>query len=101
MEASDASKKWAHQFCLGKWATGILYLFPLGLFGLGWLYDYWTLNAQISERNCRARGLVGSLMGALTEACQRPGDRKTRPSRPALTASRYQRLCTSHGSLVR
>jgi len=24
---------------------------PLGLFGLGWLYDLWTLNRQIDERN--------------------------------------------------
>jgi hypothetical protein len=36
---------------MGKWAGGLLYLFTLGLFGIGWLYDYWTLNSQISERN--------------------------------------------------
>ncbi len=40
-----------HRFYLGKWGTGLLYLFTLGLFGLGVLYDYWTLNSQISERN--------------------------------------------------
>lgn len=40
-----------HRFYMGKWITGILYLFSVGLFGLGYLYDYWTLNGQISELN--------------------------------------------------
>lgn len=43
-----------HRMYMGKWLTGILYLVTLGLFGLGWLYDYWTLNDQITIRN-RAR----------------------------------------------
>ena len=40
-----------HRFYLGKWITGLLYLMTFGLLGLGILYDYWTLNSQISERN--------------------------------------------------
>ena len=40
-----------HRLYQGKWGTGLLYLFTFGLFGIGWLYDYWTLNSQISERN--------------------------------------------------
>lgn len=40
-----------HRFYMGKWGTGLLYLVTVGLFGVGWLYDFWTLNAQISERN--------------------------------------------------
>lgn len=40
-----------HRFYQGKWVTGLLYLFTGGLFLIGWLYDYWTLNTQISERN--------------------------------------------------
>lgn len=40
-----------HRFYLGKWGTGILYLLTLGLVGLGYLYDYWTLNSQVSELN--------------------------------------------------
>ena len=40
-----------HRFYMGKWGTGLLYPFTLGLFGLGWLYDFCTLNSQISERN--------------------------------------------------
>ena len=31
--------------------TGIIYLFTGGLFFLGVLYDFWTLNGQVSERN--------------------------------------------------
>lgn len=40
-----------HRFYMGKWLTGILYLLTGGLFGLGYLYDYWTLNNQLSEVN--------------------------------------------------
>jgi TM2 domain-containing membrane protein YozV len=43
-----------HRLYMGKWLTGILYLLTLGLFGLGYLYDYWTLNSQIDELNRRA-----------------------------------------------
>ncbi len=42
-----------HRFYMGKWLTGILYLITFGLFGLGYLYDYCTLNGQISELNGR------------------------------------------------
>ncbi|CAM3570936.1 NINE protein [Halomonas lysinitropha] len=45
-----------HRFYLGKWLTGILYLLTFGLFGLGVLYDFWTLNDQISLRHAR-RGI--------------------------------------------
>ena len=40
-----------HRFYMGKWLTGLLYLLTGGLFCLGYLYDYWTLNDQISEIN--------------------------------------------------
>jgi TM2 domain-containing membrane protein YozV len=47
-----------HRFYQGKWGTGLLYLVTLGLFGLGLLYDYWTLNSQISDRDyARTQGL--------------------------------------------
>jgi len=40
-----------HRFYLGKWPTGLLWFFTGGLFLLGYLYDYWTLNEQIDEAN--------------------------------------------------
>lgn len=40
-----------HRFYLGKWLTGILYLLTCGLFLVGIVYDYWTLNRQINEIN--------------------------------------------------
>ena len=44
-----------HRLYMGKWLTGILYLVTAGLVGLGYIYDLWTLNDQISlingERN--------------------------------------------------
>lgn len=40
-----------HRMYMGKWFTGILYLCTLGLFGIGYLYDYWTLNDQITIVN--------------------------------------------------
>ncbi|SEM62515.1 TM2 domain-containing protein [Halomonas caseinilytica] len=47
-----------HRFYQGKWLTGILYLCTLGLLGLGVLYDFWTLNDQISMRHTE-RGIFG------------------------------------------
>ena len=40
-----------HRLYMGKVLTGILYLFTFGLFGIGWLYDLWTLNSQVDEIN--------------------------------------------------
>ncbi|MEM8954268.1 MAG: TM2 domain-containing protein [Verrucomicrobiota bacterium] len=44
-----------HRFYLGKWVTGIIYLLTGGLFVIGWIYDFCTLNTQIDEKN---RGLA-------------------------------------------
>lgn len=40
-----------HRFYLGKWMSGLLYLVTGGVFGLGVLFDYWTLNEQVSLAN--------------------------------------------------
>ncbi len=41
----------AHRLYLGKLVSAVVWFFTAGLFGLGILYDYWTLNEQISEAN--------------------------------------------------
>lgn len=44
-----------HRFYMGKWLTGIVYLLTVGLFMVGILYDYWTLNGQVREVNARGQ----------------------------------------------
>lgn len=41
----------AHRFYQGKFVSGIIYFFTLGFFSLGIIYDYWTLNDQLSLIN--------------------------------------------------
>lgn len=40
-----------HRMYMGKWLTGLLYLCTGGLFLVGYIYDFWTLNDQISLIN--------------------------------------------------
>jgi TM2 domain-containing membrane protein YozV len=40
-----------HRFYLGKWVSGLVWFLTGGLFFFGVLYDYWTLNEQISKAN--------------------------------------------------
>lgn len=43
-----------HRFYQEKWLTGALYLITGGLLGIGVIYDFWTLNDQISLENAEA-----------------------------------------------
>jgi TM2 domain-containing membrane protein YozV len=40
-----------HRLYLGKWFTALIWFLTGGLFLLGYLYDFWTLNEQIDEVN--------------------------------------------------
>jgi TM2 domain-containing membrane protein YozV len=44
-----------HRMYMGKWITGLIYLCTVGIFGLGYIYDLWTMNDQISLINGAAR----------------------------------------------
>ncbi|OGQ96677.1 MAG: hypothetical protein A2521_07420 [Deltaproteobacteria bacterium RIFOXYD12_FULL_57_12] len=43
-----------HRMYMGKWLTGIVYLLTGGLLGCGYIYDFWTLNNQVTILNATA-----------------------------------------------
>lgn len=42
-----------HRMYMGKWLTGILFLLTGAIVGIGYIYDFWTLNDQITLVNGR------------------------------------------------
>ena len=50
-----------HKFYLGKVGVGILYLFTLGIFGIGWFIDLFTLGGQVDTKNALILGKTNSL----------------------------------------
>jgi TM2 domain-containing membrane protein YozV len=40
-----------HRFYMEKWLSGIIYLLTGGLFLIGYIYDFWTLNDQLTILN--------------------------------------------------
>jgi TM2 domain-containing membrane protein YozV len=40
-----------HRMYMGKWLTGLVYFCTGGLFLVGYIYDFWTLNDQVSVIN--------------------------------------------------
>ena len=40
-----------HRMYMGKWISAILYLLTAGFLGIGVIYDFWTLNDQITLIN--------------------------------------------------
>ncbi|WP_430783136.1 TM2 domain-containing protein [Actinoplanes sp. G11-F43] len=42
-----------HQFYLGKTVRGVIYLFTLGILGIGLLIDLFTLPSQVREVNAK------------------------------------------------
>lgn len=45
-----------HRMYQGKWISGILYLLTVGILGCGVVYDFLTLNEQVSEINQSYKG---------------------------------------------
>lgn len=42
-----------HRFYLGRVGSGLLWLFTGGLFGVGWVVDFWMLNEMVDAENRR------------------------------------------------
>lgn len=40
-----------HRLYLGKYLSALLYFLTVGFFGFGLIYDFWSLNEMVSERN--------------------------------------------------
>ena len=47
-----------HRMYMGKWISGILYLLTAGFIGIGVIYDFWTLNDQITLINSSDRSVI-------------------------------------------
>lgn len=43
-----------HRFYLGRWKTGLVYLFTGGIFFMGIIYDFWCMNDLVAEANTKA-----------------------------------------------
>lgn len=46
-----------HKFYLNKFGTGILYFFTVGIFGIGWIIDFFTLWAEVDAYNAAFFGI--------------------------------------------
>jgi TM2 domain-containing membrane protein YozV len=44
-----------HRMYMGKWITGIIWFLTGGLFLVGYIYDFWTLNDQITVINKQSK----------------------------------------------
>lgn len=42
-----------HRMYIGKWITGLIFLLTGAFLGIGYIYDFWTLNDQITLINAR------------------------------------------------
>ncbi len=40
-----------NRFYIGKFGTGLLFLLTFGLFGIGIIYDLFTIPSQVDKRN--------------------------------------------------
>ena len=47
-----------HRFYLGKIGTGLLWFFTLGLLGVGWIVDLFTLGNQVELTNLKRQALI-------------------------------------------
>jgi TM2 domain-containing membrane protein YozV len=44
-----------HRFYLGKYVSGVVWIFTIGLFGIGSLVDLFILSGQVDQYNTKVR----------------------------------------------
>ncbi|MCL2602210.1 MAG: NINE protein [Treponema sp.] len=72
-----------HRFYLGKIPSGILWMFTGGLFGIGAIYDFFTLSGQVRTANME-KALLNNMNTMLHHATVK----KNRPERAVLKLAR-------------
>ena len=81
-----------HKFYLEKPGIGILYIFTFGLFGIGMIYDLFTLPRQVREANILLTGKQHNL-GFPTKSAKnvkpKPLSEKEKEKIVLLTAKKY------------
>jgi TM2 domain-containing membrane protein YozV len=60
-----------HRFYLGKIPSGFLWMFTMGLFGLGAIYDFLTLPRQVLEANMK-KAFYNNILQQVSEKKSRP-----------------------------
>ena len=67
-----------HRFYLGKIPTGILWMLTGGFFGVGSLYDFFTLPRQVRDANYQKAFEKGLINNAVSQSLRNVSDGQTR-----------------------
>jgi hypothetical protein len=76
----------AHKFYVGKIGMGIVYLLTMGLFGIGWIIDLFTLGNQVDMYNALHGGRGQMQSQHQTVIVNVPGNSAPQSSVPTPTA---------------
>lgn len=84
-----------HRFYLGKIPTAVLWLFTGGLFGVGSIYDFFTLGRQVRDANLRYASLTGTGAFAGANIYIQPGAGTNLPGIPPAAKASIEKIALS------